>query len=154
MTKPLTAVALPLLMTMMLSQAIANPTNPAKANAESDRYQICQTLTYFFEGANMGSVSAVESACHPKASFTMLNTQTGHMDAHDVDAHLKAVKMGQLSGTQNLRLIDLDIDGNAALAKVKIDEEGKKNRSIRYLQLVRVGEQWRIVNETAYRKSS
>lgn len=155
MTKPLTALALPLLMTMMLSQAVAHPTRPEKKRTESsDRTLICQTLNYFFEGANMGSLSAVESACHPEAFFTELNTQTGQIAAHSVPDLLAAIKAGNITPTQNLRLINLEVEGNVALVKIRIEEGATRTRSVRYMQLVRVGDQWRIVNETNYRNDS
>lgn len=156
MTKSLTVVALPLLIAvMMTTQAFANPTNPGKdkkARIASDQEQICRTLNYYYEGTNMGVTNAVEGALHPDAQITMLNTQTGKVEAINVNQLLKSVSNGQAVHTTNLRLLNLDIEGDAAMAKIRVVNSNSGSRSVRYLHLVRAGNQWRIVNETAYQK--
>ncbi|MFK7925021.1 MAG: nuclear transport factor 2 family protein [Bacteroidia bacterium] len=156
MSKSLTAVALPLLIAvLMTTQAFASPSNPGKdkkAKVASDQEQICRTLNYYYEGSNMGAANAVEGALHPDAQITMLNTQTGKVEAINVTQLLKSVSNGQIIHTTNLRLLNLDIEGDAAMAKIRVVDTNTGNRSVRYLHLVRAGNQWRIVNETAYQK--
>jgi len=156
MTKSVTAVALPLLIAvLMTSQAFANPTSPGKdkkTQLASDQEQICRTLTYYYEGSNMGATNAVEGALHPDAQITMLNTANGQVEAINVNQLLKSVSNGKILHTSNLKLLNLDIEGDAAMAKIRVVNTNTGKRSVRYLHLVRAGNQWRIVNETAYSK--
>jgi hypothetical protein len=155
LSKSLTIFALPLVMIMLLNQAMADPTHPKKSKkTASDKELIARTLTYYFEGANLRALSAVESACHPEARFTHFNPQTGHLEAQTVHDVLHTVKSGKNTQTQNLRLLSLDIEKNVAMAKIRLEETQTRDRSIHYLQLVRVGDQWRIVSETTFRKDS
>ncbi|MEM6343541.1 MAG: nuclear transport factor 2 family protein [Bacteroidota bacterium] len=156
MSKTVTAVTLPLLIALLMtSQAFANPTNPGKDKKSKlayDQEEICRTLTYYYEGSNMGVVNAVEGALHPDAQITMLYTDNGKVEAINVNQMIKAVANGQAIHTSNLRLLNLDIEGDAAMAKIRVVNTNTGKRSIRYLHLVRAGNQWRIVNETAYHK--
>lgn len=82
----------------------------------------------------------------------MLNTANGKVEAINVNQMLEAVSSGQTMHTSNLRLLNLDIEGDAAMVKIRVVNTNTGKRSVRYLHLVRAGNQWRIVNETAYQK--
>ncbi|MEL6593698.1 MAG: nuclear transport factor 2 family protein [Bacteroidota bacterium] len=158
MSRTITAITLPLLLAAMISAqtAYAGPSKSRKekkTEAASQQEEICRTLTYYYEGANMGAANAVEGALHPDAQITHLHTQSGQVDAMDVHQLLKNVNHGQAQRTTNLRLLNLDVDGDAAMVKVRVFDATTGDRSVRYLHLVRTGNQWRIVNETAYQRS-
>ncbi|MEL7339748.1 MAG: nuclear transport factor 2 family protein [Bacteroidota bacterium] len=158
MSRTLTAITLPLLFAAMLSvqAGYASPNNPGKEKkktAATEQQEICRTLTYYYEGTNMKSTNAVEGALHPDAQITHLNTKSGQVEAMNVRQLLKSVSQGQAHRTANLRLLNLDVDGDAAMVKVRVIDANTGNRSVRYLHLVHTGNQWRIVNETAYQRS-
>ncbi len=120
----------------------------------NDEAAVREAVGHYFRGMKFNDVESLKKVFWPEAKLSFVK---------------KDGQLGQLSQTQwyegfaasagkeekvDLRVVSLDISGDAA--QVKVEEEYPKSLYTNYLSLLKIGGEWKIVNKiyTVRRKSS
>jgi len=115
-----------------------------RLNAQSEIESISNTLTNYIEGSTNGQPARLKTAFHPD-----LNLYYVHNDKIDVWSgvdYIKDTKEGKPTGEVG-RIISIDYENNAAVAKVEISEPGKLVPYIDYFMLLKAEGKWTIIHK-------
>ncbi|PCJ98843.1 MAG: hypothetical protein COA50_00980 [Flavobacteriaceae bacterium] len=114
----------------------------------SEYWQIEKTLFYYLDGGTNNDFETLKKAFHENATMKFISN-----DGYKEMNALVFFKNGITSGpkqNRNTSVISIDITGNAAMAKLKI--EYASFNFIDYMQLLKIEGEWKIVNKTFYRQ--
>ena len=117
---------------MGLTQLQAQPPHPQEA-------AVLEALYAYINGRNLGSPQLLERAFHPEADLRYMKRDALHI--WTAEDYISKVQPGQKKNCV-ARVISLDIEGDAAQAKIEIEYPTVK--FVDYLNLLREGQQWRI----------
>ena len=101
---------------------------------EDDRKQILKVLTYYFYGEHLHAIDELARAYHPQAYLTYIDVNTGNYQKFHIGSYLS-----QLAETprevmeRDLKIVDLDITGNAAMVKTQLTYSNQGKRINDYL---------------------
>jgi hypothetical protein len=113
--------------------------------AQTDLEQIQETLTDYIEGTANGEPDRLQKAFHPDFNlYTVIGEDS--LRVWDGQEYISVFKEGQKSNRIG-RIISIDHENNAAMAKVEIV---MPNRGvyIDYFLLLKLGEEWKIIHKT------
>jgi hypothetical protein len=116
----------------------------AQGTSEEDSVRAC--LANYMSGEGM----RVEKAFHPSASMKYIDAQTGEFKDVPIADYIARVKAGKPS-ERKIGVESLNIEGNAAHAKIKI--ETGTAILYDYMNLLKVNGEWKIVSKIFSRKN-
>lgn len=116
----------------------------AQGNSEEDSVRACLANYMSGDGAR------VEKAFHPSASMKYIDAQTGEFKDVPIADYIARVKAGKPS-ERKIGVESLNIEGNAAHAKIKI--ETGTVILYDYMNLLKVNGEWKIVSKIFSRKN-
>lgn len=100
-------------------------------------------INYYFTGRKKGDTTLLKEIFHPDAR--LITVANGQKAEESVEAYFKHVAA---QGAVNCitEILDTDVTGTIAHAKTKFDYGAKIY--VDYLNLIRTGEGWKIINKT------
>lgn len=113
--------------------------------AQTDLEQIQETLKNYIEGTANGEPERLRKAFHPDFNlYTVIDEDS--LRIWDGQEYISVFKEGQKSNRIG-RIISIDHENNAAMAKVEIL---MPNRGVYtdYFLLLKLGEEWKIIHKT------
>ncbi len=116
-----------------------------KAQAPSELEQISATLLDYIEGTANGEPDRIKRAFHED-----LNLYTVHDDtirARSGQKYIGYFKEGEKNNRPG-RIISIDYENDAAMAKVEIDMPSRKRLYTDYFLLLKVKDHWKIVHKS------
>jgi hypothetical protein len=92
-----------------------------------------------------GDGSRVEKAFHPTATMKYIDAKTGEFKDVPIAEYIARVKAATSKSDRKIDILSLNVEGNAAQAKIKIDMQ--KVILYDYMNLLKVGGEWKIVSK-------
>lgn len=113
-------------------------------NAQSqDKAQIEKTLETYFDGWQTGDTLKLGKVIHPTCKLK--NIKENKVDVIDRKTYLSRFELHPKAENTGGRIINIDITGNTAAAKCQI--ETPKMLITDYFNLMKVNDQWYIVDK-------
>ena len=113
-------------------------------SAQSDLELITQTLTDYIEGSTNGQPSRLKTAFHPDLNLYYIKNDS--VKVWSGEAYIKDTKEGQPTGESG-KIISIDYENNAAVAKIEISHPKSPNPYIDYFMLLKTEGKWIIVHK-------
>ncbi|MDF2190070.1 nuclear transport factor 2 family protein [Paraflavitalea sp. CAU 1676] len=130
-----------ILSTLLLMAAIfINPIHSlAQTNPEEAGVKAC------LENYMSGDGNRMEKAFHPSASMKYVDFQTGEYKDVPIADFLARIKANTSKPDRKVELLSLNIEGTAAQAKIKL--ETGQAIMYDYMNLLKIGGEWKIVSK-------
>ncbi|MGH1335658.1 MAG: nuclear transport factor 2 family protein [Aureispira sp.] len=113
----------------------------------TEQAQVEEALWAYINGRNTGDKALLERAFHPQADLRYIKKGTVHLWT-SAD-YISRVQPGKTQDCK-ARIIAIDIEGNAAIAKIEIEYSTRK--FVDYINLLKEGETWKIAVKTFSKK--
>jgi protease I len=97
-----------------------------------------------------GEGARVEKAFDPSASMKYIDVKTGEFKDVPIADFIARVKANTTPSKRQIEIVSMNIEGNAAQAKIKIETE--KNILFDYMNLLKINNEWKIVSKIFSRK--
>lgn len=111
---------------------------------------ITQTLNDYIEGSTNGKPDVLKGSFHPQLNLYSINKDQKLSIWSGVD-YIKDTKQGVPTGEKG-KIISIDYENNAAIAKVQISHPDHQRFFIDYFMLLKIEGHWTIVHK-AYTRS-
>lgn len=92
-----------------------------------------------------GDGARVEKAFHPSATMKYVDYKTGEFKDVPIADYITRVKSNTTKTERKIEIISLNVEGSAAQAKIKIETD--KVIMYDYMNLLKVGNEWKIVSK-------
>lgn len=138
----LTTVGFPVFMALL-------SVSEAMAQAATEEAAVKECLQNYISGVS-GDGNRLEKAFHPSASVKYLDAKTGEFKDEPIAAFIVRVKSNTTIPKRTFEIVSLNIEGNAAQAKIKI--EADKLFMFDYMNLLKISGEWKIVSKIFSRK--
>ena len=92
-----------------------------------------------------GEGDKVEKAFHPSAMMKYIDAQTGEFKDVPIADYIARVKASTTKTERKIEITSLNIEGNAAQAKIKIETD--KAILHDYMNLLKINGEWKIVSK-------
>ncbi|MFI5131290.1 MAG: nuclear transport factor 2 family protein [Chitinophagales bacterium] len=92
-----------------------------------------------------GEGDKVEKAFHPSATMKYIDAQTGEFKDVPIADYIARVKASTTKTERKIEITSLNIEGNAAQAKIKIETD--KAILHDYMNLLKINGEWKIVSK-------
>ncbi|MFM9984259.1 MAG: nuclear transport factor 2 family protein [Flavobacteriales bacterium] len=124
---------------------LGNALNAQTDTTQSDMAQIEETLMNYINGTANGDVEMVKKAFHPEFNLYMVS-ETDSLRIRNGAEYIAKIKAGE-KNTRQGRVVSIDFENNAAMAKAVIDIPGWRIFTDYFLLMKYEGE-WRIVQKS------
>ena len=114
-------------------------------STKSEMQQIEETLMNYINGTANGDPDMVRKAFHPDFNLYMV-TESDSLKIRDGGDYIAKIKVGEKNNRQG-RIVSIDYENNAAMAKAVIDVPGWRIFTDYFLLLKYEGE-WKIVQKS------
>jgi Putative lumazine-binding len=98
-----------------------------------------------------GEGDRVEKAFHPSATMKYIDGQTGEFKDVPIADYIARVKANTTKTDRKIEVVSLNVEGNAAQAKIKIETD--KVILYDYMNLLKINNEWKIVNKIFSRQN-
>jgi len=98
-----------------------------------------------------GEGDRVEKAFHPSASMKYIDAQSGEFKDVPIADYIARVKSNTIKSDRKIEIVDLNIEGNAANGKIRIETE--KFILFDYMNMLKINGEWKIVSKIFSRVS-
>ena len=98
-----------------------------------------------------GDGNRIEKAFHPSASMKYLDAKTGEMKDVPIADYIARVKANTTKSERKIEIVSLNIEGDAANGKIKIDME--KVILYDYMNMLKINGEWKIVSKIFSRQN-
>ena len=133
------ALALLALCTLLVGFALANPPS-------SDLDDVMVPLDLYLQGQATGNGDFMRQAFHPDAKlFWMEDGELAQRPSPEF-ADLFTGRVAQDEADRKRRVVSVDISGDVAIAKIELDYP--RVFITDYMTLIRVGDEWKIINKS------
>lgn len=128
------------------------PTTAAVAQSNSPSREetgVRAALEHYLQGHATGEGTHFRRAFHPEGK--VVSIRDGQLVQRTIDEYIAAAAPGRPAADEaqrSRRILSVDISGNAAMAKIELDYPSI--RFIDYMSLVKVGDEWKIINKAFY----
>ena len=92
-----------------------------------------------------GEGDKVEKAFHPSATMKYIDAQNGEFKDVPIADYIARVKANTTKQDRKIEIVDLNIEGNAANGKIKIETD--KAILYDYMNMLKVNGEWKIVSK-------
>ncbi|TBW26572.1 nuclear transport factor 2 family protein [Gramella sp. KN1008] len=114
------------------------------SNAQSDLEQITETINHYMEGTSNGEPDRIKEAFHENLNLYSI-TEDQTLKTWNGKEYISIFKEGQKNNRVG-RIISIDFENNAAIAKAEILIPGKKLYTD-YFMLLKIEGEWKIVHK-------
>lgn len=121
-------------------------------NAQSDIELITSTLTDYIEGSTDGQPDRLETAFHPDLNLYSINKE-GKLNIWSGTDYIADTKEGKPTG-EGGKIISIDYENNAAVAKVEISHPNSKSTYVDYFMLLKIENKWTIIHKMYTKRTS
>jgi protease I len=98
-----------------------------------------------------GEGDRVEKAFHPSATMKYIDAQTSEFKDVPIADYIARVKANTAKPDRKIEIVELNIEGNAANGKIKIEME--KFILYDYMNMLKINGEWKIVSKIFSRVS-
>lgn len=98
-----------------------------------------------------GNGERVEKAFHPSATMKYLDPQTGEFKDVPIADYIARVKSNTSKTERKIEIVSLDIQGNAANGKIRIETD--KVILFDYMNMLKINGEWKIVSKIFSRQT-
>src|SRR5688572_3210084 len=92
-----------------------------------------------------GEGHRVEKAFHPSASMKYIDAATGEFKDVPIADYIARVKANTSKSDRKIEIVSLNVEGNAANGKIRIETE--KAILYDYMNLLKINGEWKIVSK-------
>jgi hypothetical protein len=140
----------PLITGTLLIVAAATSISWSYARQDSEEAAVRAALAHYLQGHATGVPEHFRQAFHPEAKlFWVRDGELAQRTSEEYIAGARGEPAPDESERQR-RIESIDITGNAAMAKIVLDYPGAVFTD--YMALLKVNDEWRIVNKIFYRE--
>ena len=129
---------LALLTIILFSISVYSQTDEAAARACLENYM-------------SGDWDRMEKAFHSSASMKYLDSQTGEFKDVPIADFIARVKANTSKSERKIEIVSLNIEGNAASGKIRIETE--KAILFDYMNMLKINGEWKIVSKIFSRQN-
>ncbi|MEM9545969.1 MAG: nuclear transport factor 2 family protein [Bacteroidota bacterium] len=122
------------------------------AIAQNDIQEITKTLTDYIEGSTDGQPERLKTAFHPDLNLYSVGNDD-KLRIWSGEAYIKDTKEGKPTGEDG-KIISIDFENNAAMAKVEISHPKSKSTYIDYFMLLKLEGKWTIIHKMYTKRTS
>ena len=123
---------------ILLSFTVYSQTEEAAARAWLENYM-------------RGDGDRIEKAFHSSASMKYLDSQTGEFKDVPIADFIARVKANTSKSERKIEIMSLNIEGNAASGKIRIETE--KAILFDYMNMLKINGEWKIVSKIFSRQN-
>lgn len=120
--------------------------------SQSDMELITQTLTDYIEGSTEGQPDRLKTAFHPDLNLYSIG-KDGQVSVWSGKDYIADTKEGKPTG-EGGKIISIDYENNAAMAKVEISHPKNPSTYVDYFMLLKVEGKWTIVHKMYTKRTS
>ncbi len=120
-------------------------TTHAQAGSEETAVKAC------LENYMSGDGNRVEKAFHPSAFMKYIDYQNGEFKVVPIAEYIARVKSNTTKAERKIEIASLNIEGNAAQAKIRIETAQAIMND--YMNLLKVNGEWKIVSKIFSRQN-
>ena len=114
-------------------------------NSQSERESIKKALFNYIDGTANGEPDRVKKAFHKDLNlYSVRNNELHTWKGVNYIGRLKSGKKSNRIG----KIISIDFENNAAMAKLEIDMPGAKRIYTDYMLLLKVKGEWKVIHKT------
>jgi hypothetical protein len=114
-------------------------------NAQKELPKIKKTLLDYIEGTANGEPDRVKKAFHKDLNLYFI--KDGELTVWKGTNYTNNIQEGKKSNRIG-RIVSIDHEGNAAMAKIEIKMPARKRIYTDYLMLLKIGEEWKIIHKS------
>ncbi|MDT7831769.1 nuclear transport factor 2 family protein [Flavobacteriaceae bacterium S356] len=116
-----------------------------QAQAQSDKASIRETLLNYIEGTANGEPDRVKDAFHE--DLNLYHIKKGELVVWSGKGYTNNIKPGKKSNRIG-KILSIDMENDAAMAKIEIKMPGIKRIYTDYLMLLKVKGKWKIIHKS------
>ncbi len=116
---------------------------------ETDKAQVEKTVSYYLDGGTNNDFETLKKAFHENATMKFISGE-GYKEVNALAFFKKGMKAGPKQNRKT-SIASIDITGNAAQAKLKIEYE--TFNFIDYMNLLKIDGEWKVVSKIFYRQN-
>lgn len=120
---------------------------PLLAQSENDEAGARACLENYMSGEG----DRVEKAFHSSATMKYIDAQTGEFKDVPIADYITRVKANTTKSERKIEIVSLNVEGNAANGKIKIETD--KVILYDYMNLLKINGEWKIVSKIFSRQS-
>lgn len=117
--------------------------------AQLDTDLIRKTLNDYIEGSTNGQPDRLKEAFHP--DLNLYYVKDGNVRVWSGEDYILDTKEGQSTGEKG-KILSIDYENDAAMAKVEIFNPENKNTYIDYFMLLKTNGKWTIIHKMFTKK--
>jgi hypothetical protein len=117
-----------------------------KTHAQTDETAVKTCLEHYMSGDG----NRMEIAFHPSATMNYIDYKTGEFKDVPIAEFIARVKSNTSKTERTIEIVSMNIEGNAAQAKIKIETD--KVFMYDYMNLLKINGEWKIVSKIFSRK--
>lgn len=114
-------------------------------NSQSERNSIEKALYHYIEGTANGEPKSVEKAFHK--DLNLYSVRNGELQIWNGKKYIGNIKQGRKSNRIG-KIISIDYENNAAMAKLEIDMPGAKRIYTDYMLLLKIKGVWKVIHKS------
>jgi len=118
---------------------ILSVTGVAQSKTDEEAAKAC------LENYMSGEGDKVEKAFHPSATMKYIDAQSGEFKDVPIADYIARVKSNTATADRKIEIVALNIEGNAANGKIKIETD--KAILYDYMNMLKVNGEWKIVSK-------
>lgn len=113
---------------------------------QSDLELVKETIQNYLDGGTYGDTTKMAKVFHPTAFMKFVDAKTGEFRDVPIARYLEGGKANAGRRTdRNARILNVDITGTAAQAKVELDYPNTKLTD--YFNLLKINGEWKVVSK-------
>jgi len=120
--------------------------------AQNEIQDITKTLTDYIEGSTDGQPERLKTAFHPDLNLYSVGKDQ-KLRIWSGDAYIADTKEGKPTGEDG-KIISIDFENNAAVAKVEISHPKNPSTYIDYFMLLKLEGKWTIIHKMYTKRTS
>ncbi len=120
--------------------------------AQSEFDQIQTTLMDYIEGSTEGQPDRLKTAFHPDLNLYTIDKEE-KLKIYTGTEYIESTKQGEPTG-EGGKIISIDYENNAAVAKVEISHPKSPRTYIDYFMLLKIEGKWTIVHKCYTKRTS
>jgi hypothetical protein len=114
-------------------------------NSQTEKEQIKEALLHYIEGTANGEPDRVQKAFHK--DLNLYSIRNGALAIWKGDQYIGNIKSGKKSNRIG-KIISIDYENNAAMAKLEIDMPGAKRVYTDYMLLLKIKGVWKVIHKS------
>lgn len=114
-------------------------------NSQNEKENIKRALYHYIEGTANGEPERVQKAFHKE--LNLYSVRNGELHVWEGKKYIGNIKQGRKSNRIG-KIISIDYENNAAMAKLEIDMPGAKRIYTDYMLLLKVKGAWKVIHKS------